>query len=140
MFHCSDVLMELLTNLLKDYVDTLQTFVVMDAHPTAMRKPNAGLMPRKINRNVHSTFAAPNSGKSIDWLTPIAKSVLTTSTATAVPPVSFAHGKAAILRMEDVALPLALPAAVAPVSANEQSATTNHGQTLANVKQSLRKI
>ena len=132
--------MERLTNLLKDYVDTLQTFVVMDAHPIAMPRPNADLMPQKISRNVHSTFAAPNLGKSIDRLTPIAKSVLTTPTVTAVPPVSFATGKAAILRMEGVALPLVLPAAVAPVSANEQSATTNHGQTLANVKQSLRKI
>lgn len=132
--------MELLTNLLKDYVDTLQTFVVMDAHPIAMPRPNAGLMPRKISRNVHSMFAAPSLGKSIDRLIPIAKSVLTTSTVTAVLPVSFATGKAAIPRMEGVALPLALPAAVAPVSANEQSATTNHGRTLANVRQSLRKI
>ena len=132
--------MELLTSLLKDYVDTLQTFVVMDAHPIAMQRPNADLMPQKISRNVHSTFAAPSLGKSIDRRTPTAKSVLTTSTVTAVPPVSFATGKAAILRMEGVALPLALPAAVAPVSANEQSATTNHGQIPANVKQSLQKI
>ena len=132
--------MELLTNLMKGYVDTLQTFVVMDAHPIAMPRPNADLMPRKISRNVHSTFAAPNSGKSINRLTTIAESVLTTSAVTAVPPVSFVHGKAAIPRMEGVALHLALPAAVAPASANEQSATTNHGQTLANVKQSLRKI
>ena len=112
----------------------------MDAHPIAMPRPNADLMPQKISKNVHSTSAAPNLGKSIDQLTPIAKSLLTTSTVTAVPPVNFAHGKAAILRMEGVALPLALPAAVAPVSANEPSGTTNHGQTLANVKQSLRKI
>ena len=61
--------MGMLTNLFIDYVDTLQTFVVMDGHPIAMPRPNADLMPQKISRNVHSMFAAPSLGKSIDRLT-----------------------------------------------------------------------
>lgn len=55
-----------LTNLLVGYVDTLQTFVAMDAHPTATPRLNADRMLQKISRNVHSTFAAPSLGKFID--------------------------------------------------------------------------
>lgn len=79
------------------------------------------------------------------WVGPLSpdqceNSALKTSTGTAVPPVNFAHGKAAIRNMEGVAMPLALPAAVAPVSASEQWAITSLGQTHANVKQCLQKI
>lgn len=62
-------LKESLTNLLLDYVDILQIFVAMDAHPIAMPRLNADRMLRKISRNVHSTFAAPSLGESIDRLT-----------------------------------------------------------------------
>ena len=61
-------LIGMLTNPLVDYVDTLQTFVAMDAHPTAMPKLNADLMLQKINRNVHLTSAAPSLGNFIDRL------------------------------------------------------------------------
>lgn len=58
-----------LTNPLVDYVATLQTFVAMDAHPIATPRLNADRMLQRISRNVHSTFAAPSLGKSMDRLT-----------------------------------------------------------------------